>query len=88
MAIDERKRAELIASTDLAELSDEQIEELRESARSLVALLDGDPPMMREAHSRLLEMMRMLRPLTGEDIQRLSREVSREDGDDPPATKH
>ena len=44
MAIDEQKKAQIILSDEVAELSESQIEDLRGSAGSLVTLLSADPP--------------------------------------------
>ena len=71
MTVDERKRTELIASDVIAQLSPARVKELRESADALVQQL-VEPPQLGEVHSTLLAMMRLFRPLTGEDIRRLA----------------
>ena len=79
MAIDERKRTAIIASDEVAELSDSQIEELRGSAQSLVSLLSDDRPQLKMVSSLLKSMLKVLRPLSGVEIHRLA-----DDGNNGP----
>ena len=69
MAVDERRRAEILCSSEIAELSASQLELMRETAQSVVTLLGEDPPLMRDVHMQLLNMLKMLRPLSGDDLR-------------------
>ena len=82
MTVDERKRGELIASNEIAQLGPAKVKELRESADALVQQL-VEPPQLEQVRSTLLAMMRILRPLTGEDIGRFAESSpSSADGED------
>ena len=71
MTVDERKRGELIASNEIAQLGEQKIEELRDFVKSAAAHLE-DPPMLGELHNVLLSMMQILRPLTGAEIRKMA----------------
>ena len=77
MVIDEQKKAQIILSDEVAELSESQIEDLRGSAGSLVSLLSADPPPLKMVSSLLKSMLKVLRPLTGSEIRMLA-----DDGND------
>lgn len=69
MAVDERRRGEILTSGGIAELNASQTELMRETAKSVVTLLSEDPPPMKEVHGQLLNMLKMLRTLSAAELQ-------------------
>ena len=71
----EKRRAALILSPAIAELSPKQVNQLRSLASAVVHHLE-DPPLIELVRPVLLEMMKILRPITAADFRRMT-----EDGD-------
>ena len=69
MVVDEQRRAEILTSSEIAELSAPQTELMRETAQSVVTLLSEDRPPMKEVQLQLLNMLKMLRPLSGDELR-------------------
>ncbi len=68
MAVDERRRTEILTSSEIAVLSAPQLELMRETAKSVVTLLSEDQPPMQEVRMQLTNMLKMLRPLSGDEL--------------------
>ena len=68
MVVDEQRRAEMLTSSEIAELSAPQTELMSETAQSVVTMLGEDPPPMQEVRMQLLNMLKMLRPLSGDEL--------------------
>ena len=78
MTIDERKRAELILSPN-AEPTEAQWRELRTHVDTLAALVKEDRPDGDQVVIVLKNALRIFRPLTGREIQRLADDKGRLD---------
>ena len=68
MPIDEKRRGEIIMSPDV-EPTAAQLEELRETAETVVHFLSEDPLNWQDVPHLLKNMLRVFRPLSGEDIR-------------------
>ena len=77
MAIDEQRQGEILTGGAIDELTRPQTEVMSATAANVISMLHEDPPPLPAIRARLLSLLGLLRPLSGDE--RLDYYVTGED---------